>query len=112
MRVRLSEPVYMIRIVARRLHVHPQTLRMYEKEGLIHPHRAGRQRLYSEEDIERLRMILRLTRELGVNRAGVDIILRMRRRIELLQSKLVDVMGALDADIKREFEDKIRKMFE
>jgi len=107
-----TEPLYMIRIVARRLGVHPQTLRVYEKEGLITPQRVGRQRFYSEQDIERLRMILRLTRELGVNRAGVDIILRMRQKIELLQRELQEALCALDEDIREELEERIRRLFE
>ena len=73
-----SEPLYMISIVSRMLGVHPQTLRLYEREGLICPKRNNKQRLYSEEDIERINFILQLTRELGVNNAGVEIILRMK----------------------------------
>ncbi|MDP2167441.1 MAG: MerR family transcriptional regulator [Thermodesulfovibrionales bacterium] len=106
-----SEPVYMIRIVAKRLHVHPQTLRMYEREGFITPQRAGNQRLYSEGDVERLETILRLTREFGVNRAGVDIILRMRHRLEILQREMAEMMQALEEDTRHDFEEKIRKIF-
>lgn len=112
MRDRFSEPVYMIRIVAKRLRVHPQTLRMYEKEGLIQPQRMGRQRFYSEQDVERLQMILRLTRELGVNRAGVDIILRMREKMEILQQEVEELLEAVDEDIRRKFEEKFRKFYE
>ena len=78
----------MISVVADMLDVHPQTLRLYEREGLITPHRTKRARLYSEEDVEKLAMILRLTRELGVNRSGVDIILRLRDRLEALQREM------------------------
>ena len=62
--------------------IHPQTLRLYEKEGFLHPQRVGRSRMYSQEDLERIRIILNLTKALGVNRAGVDIILRMRHKLE------------------------------
>ncbi len=105
-----SEPLYMISVVARMLHVHPQTLRLYEREGLVIPRRTKRQRLYSEEDVERLAMILRLTRELGVNRSGVDIILRMRHKLEFLQREMSEMMRLLEEDIREDFEEKIRRM--
>ena len=73
-----DQPVYTIRIAAQLVGVHQQTLRTYEREGLLTPARSsGRQRLYSEADIERLRLIRRLIDELGVNLAGADIILRL-----------------------------------
>jgi len=105
-----SEPLYMISVVARMLHVHPQTLRIYEREGLVVPRRTKRQRLYSDEDVERLATILRLTRELGVNRSGVDIILRMRHRLEFLQREMFQMMRFLEKDIKEDFEEKIRRL--
>ena len=77
-----SEPLYVISIAARILSCHPQTLRQYEREGLVMPSRsANRQRLYSDADIARLRKIQRLTQELGVNLAGVDIILKLLDQI-------------------------------
>ncbi len=83
-----DRPVYTIRIAAEMIGVHQQTLRTYEREGLLTPARsAGRQRLYSEEDIERLRIIRRLIDELGVNLAGADIILRLREQIDELQAE-------------------------
>ncbi|MBP1746086.1 MAG: hspR, partial [Deltaproteobacteria bacterium] len=72
-----KQPLFMISVVSKMLGVHPQTLRLYEREGLVMPQRTKRTRVYSQEDVERLAMIIRLTRELGVNRAGVDIILRL-----------------------------------
>ena len=93
------------------LDVHPQTLRLYEREGLITPHRTKRARLYSEEDVEKLAMILRLTRELGVNRSAVDIILRLRERLELLQKEIEEMMVFLEDDVKRDFIEKFRKIF-
>lgn len=104
-----DEPVYLISIVSKLLDVHPQTLRLYEREGFIHPKRANRQRVYSESDIEKLNLVLQLTRELGVNRAGVDIILRMRHRMEVLQQEMEEMMGFLEDEIRKDFKDKLRR---
>ncbi len=101
----------MISVVADMLDVHPQTLRLYEREGLITPHRTKRSRLYSEEDVEKLAMILRLTKELGVNRSGVEIILRLRDRLETLQREMEEMMNFLEDDIKRDFIERFRKIF-
>lgn len=102
----------MIGVVCEMFHVHPQTLRLYEREGLLNPQRVGGARLYSQEDLERIRMIVNLTKELGVNRAGVDIILRMRRKFEALQSEMEDMMDYLEGDIKKHFRKRIREAFE
>ncbi len=101
----------MISVVARMLNVHPQTLRLYEREGLVAPHRTKRARLYSVEDVERLAMILRLTRELGVNRSGVEIILRLRHRLEVFQREMEEMMNFLEEDIRKDFMRKFRKIF-
>ncbi|MCL5022259.1 MAG: helix-turn-helix transcriptional regulator [Nitrospirae bacterium] len=106
-----KRPVFMISVVSRMLGVHPQTLRLYEREGLISPQRTKRARLYSEEDVERLAMILRLTRELGVNRAGVEIILRMRHRMDVLQKEMDEMMQFLEEDLRNDFMRKLKKMF-
>ena len=83
-----DQPVYTIRIAAQLVGVHQQTLRTYEREGLLIPARSsGRQRLYSQADIERLLVIRRLIDELGVNLAGADIILRLRQHIDELQAE-------------------------
>ncbi|MBI5187926.1 MAG: MerR family transcriptional regulator [Nitrospirae bacterium] len=105
-----KQPLYMISVVAEMLHVHPQTLRLYEREGLITPKRTKRLRLYSEEDVERLDMILRLTRELGVNKAGVEVILRMRHRLEAMQKEMEKMMDLLEDDIRRDFAERLRKV--
>src|SRR5215203_2149679 len=77
---------YTISAVAELFEVHPQTLRLYEREGLLKPSRSeGNTRLYTDEDIERLEVILSLTRELGVNLAGVEIILNMREKMDAMQ---------------------------
>jgi len=102
----------MIGVVCEMFHIHPQTLRLYEREGLLHPQRVGGARLYSQDDVERIRMILNLTKELGVNRAGVDIILRMRRRFEALQIEMEQMMDHLENDIRKEFRKRIKEVFE
>jgi MerR family transcriptional regulator/heat shock protein HspR len=106
-----KQPLFMISVVSRMLGVHPQTLRLYEREGLVTPYRTKRSRLYSEEDVERLSMIIRLTRELGVNRAGVDIILRLRHRVEALQREMDEMMKLLEQDLRTDFEKRLRKIF-
>ena len=106
-----KQPVFMISVVAKMLNVHPQTLRLYEREGLISPQRSKRTRLYSVEDVEKLAMILRLTRELGVNRSGVEIIMRLRQRLEAFQRETEEMMVFLEEDIRRDFISKLRKIF-
>ncbi len=104
-----KQPLYLISVVSEMLRVHPQTLRLYEKEGLITPRRTKKQRLYSENDVERLNFILQLTRELGVNKAGVDIILRMRRRMEVMQEEMEEMMGLLEEEMRRDFRERLKK---
>src|SRR5437868_658392 len=90
---RKSKGAFMISAVAEMYGIHPQTLRLYEREGLLKPSRTdGNTRLYSEEDLEQLETILSLTRDLGVNLAGVEIILNMRRKIELMQHEVNEFM--------------------
>jgi MerR family transcriptional regulator/heat shock protein HspR len=80
---------YMISAVAEKYGLHPQTLRMYEREGLLTPSRSeGNTRLYTEKDLERLETILHLTRDLGVNLAGTEIILNMRERLEQMEQQM------------------------
>lgn len=87
-----DEPVYLISIVAKILDIHPQTLRQYERENLINPSRSdGRIRLYSQRDINKIKLILRLTRELGVNLAGVDIILNFKETIDSMEKEIADL---------------------
>ena len=104
-------PIYLISIVSKMLNVHPQTLRLYEREGFIRPKRTKRQRLYSEKDVEQLNFILQLTREMGVNRAGVDIILRLRHRMEILQHEMEEMMDLLEDELQKDFKERIRKAF-
>jgi len=84
-----DEPVYLISVVATMLNIHPQTLRQYEREGLVEPSRTqGRMRLYSQRDIDRMKLILRLTRQMGVNLAGVDIVLQLKEQIDQMQQEI------------------------
>jgi len=89
-----AKPLYMIGVVADMLNVHPQTLRFYEKKGLVRPSRTeGQTRMYSAEDVEEIARLLRLTRDLGVNLAGVEIVLKMRRRMLDMQKQIEDLVS-------------------
>ncbi|MGQ0734076.1 MAG: heat shock protein transcriptional repressor HspR [Acidobacteriota bacterium] len=103
---RSGKAYYMISVVAERYNIHPQTLRLYEREGLLKPSRTdGNTRLYSEDDLEQLETILTLTRELGVNLAGVEIILNMRRKIERMQGEVNEFMAYVKQELARGMED-------
>ncbi len=104
-----DEPVYLISVVSKILNIHPQTLRQYEREGLIKPSRTeGKMRLYSQKDIDRLKLILSLVRDLGVNLAGVEIILQLKEEIENLQ-KEIDALKRQQGQIPRNRSVVIRK---
>jgi MerR family transcriptional regulator/heat shock protein HspR len=97
---------YMISAVAQKYQIHPQTLRLYEREGLLKPSRTeGNTRLYSEEDLEQLETILTLTRDLGVNLAGVEVILNMRRKIQLMQGEVNEFMEYVKHELARGIDD-------
>jgi len=106
-----KQPLYMISVVSEMLHVHPQTLRLYEREGFVTPKRTKRQRLYSEEDVERLGMIVRLTKELGVNKAGVEVILRLMHRIEGMHREMEEMMNFLEENIRKDFAERLNRIF-
>ncbi|MBD5164931.1 helix-turn-helix transcriptional regulator [Helicobacter sp.] len=92
-----DEPVYLISVVAKILAIHPQTLRQYEREGLVEPGRTdGKMRLYSQRDIDKIKMILRLTRDLGVNLAGVDIILRLKDKLDEQDKEIEELRLSLE----------------
>jgi len=96
-----DEPLYVISVAAKLVNLHPQTLRHYERIGLVTPARSeGNVRLYSDQDIERLRKIVRLTDDLGVNLAGVEVILNMTEQIEEMQAR----MEAMEAEFRAEIE--------
>jgi len=90
----------MISAVAEQYQVHPQTLRLYEREGLLKPSRSeGNTRLYTDQDLERLEVILKLTRDLGVNLAGVEIILNMREKMAEMQRQIEQFVSSLNTEI-------------
>ncbi len=100
---RSDEPIYVISVAARLVEMHPQTLRYYERAGLLKPTRSsGKIRLYSQREIERLRKIARLTNELGVNLAGVEIIMDLTERLEKLQVYL--------QEREREFQTEVEEL--
>src|SRR6516225_9933214 len=94
-----SKAAYMISAVAEQYQIHPQTLRLYEREGLLKPSRSeGNTRLYTGEDLERLEVILHLTRDLGVNLAGVEIILNMREKMGQMQVQIQEFIATLNSE--------------
>lgn len=95
-----SRAAYMISAVAEQYEIHPQTLRLYEREGLLKPSRSeGNTRLYTDEDLERLEVILHLTRDLGVNLAGVEIILNMREKMGQMQAQIQEFISSLNKEL-------------
>src|SRR5712664_1350275 len=94
-----SKAAYMISSVAEQYQIHPQTLRLYEREGLLKPSRSeGNTRLYTDDDLERLEVILKLTRDLGVNLAGVEIILNMREKMGDMQRQIEEFVSSLNTE--------------
>jgi len=97
-----TRPLYMIGVVAEMLKIHPQTLRMYEKKGLIRPSRTeGKTRMYSAEDVEDVARVTRLARDLGVNLAGIEIILKMRRRLLDMQAQIEELTKHVRSDMEQ-----------
>ncbi len=95
-----DRPLYVISVAAELVDMHPQTLRLYERKGLIEPSRSsGKTRLYSQRDITHLREIRRLTQELGVNLAGVEEIIRLRRELDTLQDRMEGRIGELSSEL-------------
>ena len=103
---RHGKAYFMISAVAERYKIHPQTLRLYEREGLLKPSRTeGNTRLYAEEDLDQLETILALTRDLGVNLAGVEIIMNMRRKMERMQLEVNEFMEYVKKELARGIDD-------
>ncbi len=97
---RKKQGAYMISSVAEMYGIHPQTLRLYEREGLLKPSRTeGNTRLYTDEDLERLELILSLARDLGVNISGIAIILQMRERMEEMQRQMADFVSYVRSEV-------------
>jgi len=111
-RKKKGKAAYMISAVAETYSIHPQTLRLYEREGLLKPSRSdGNTRLYTQEDLERLELILSLTRDLGVNLAGVEVVLNMRKRMEDMQREMQQFIEYIEREIANrspELEEKIQ----
>ncbi len=102
-----GKAAHMISSVAETYDIHPQTLRLYEREGLLKPSRSeGNTRLYTQEDLERLELILNLTRDLGVNLAGVEVVLNMRQRLEDMQREMQEFIEY----VEREFQNRSPEM--
>jgi len=96
-----SKAAYMISAVAEQYQIHPQTLRLYEREGLLKPSRSeGNTRLYTDGDLERLEVILKLTRDMGVNLAGVEIILNMREKMAAMQQQIEEFVSTLNLELR------------
>lgn len=99
---RKDKAYFMISVVAKQFAVHPQTLRLYEREGFLKPSRTqGNTRLYSQEDLETLSFILSLTRDLGVNLAGVEIIMNMRQRLQAMQGEMDRFVTSLKEELQK-----------
>lgn len=97
-----DRPLYVISVAAELVDMHPQTLRLYERKGLIEPSRSsGKTRLYSQRDIEHLKEIRRLTQELGVNLAGVEEIIRLRRKLDSMQGKMEQNIDVLQRELHK-----------
>lgn len=100
-----EETYYAIGVVAKMFNIHQQTLRLYEREGLLKPARSdGNTRLYSEKDLERLELILSLSRDMGVNLAGVDIILNLREKLQEMQQQINELVRYLKTEFQKNAE--------
>lgn len=110
-RARRKDGKYTISAVAEMFEVHPQTLRMYEREGLIDPGRSeGKTRLYSDNDLEHLEVILTLTREMGVNLAGVEVIIDLREKLIRAVERLAEMEEILNSDAMQELRNQLRQV--
>lgn len=99
--------LFTISVVSKMFDIHPQTLRLYEREGLLSPRRSeGKTRLYCREDLERIRKILSLTRDMGVNLAGVEVFFTMQEHMEAMKGFVAEMFRYLDQEVKREFEER------
>jgi MerR family transcriptional regulator/heat shock protein HspR len=93
---------YMISAVAEMYHIHPQTLRLYERQGLLKPSRSqGNTRLYTEQDLERLEVILTLARDMGVNMAGIEVVLNMREKMVQMERQMQEFIGFVREELAR-----------
>ena len=101
---------FTISVVSKMFDIHPQTLRLYEREGLLSPHRSkGNTRLYSREDLERVRKILSLTRELGINLAGVEVIFDIQDKMDEMMRFILEMLNYMDQENKKTFEKRFHQ---
>ncbi|WP_287154979.1 MerR family transcriptional regulator [Candidatus Solincola tengchongensis] len=110
-RGRSDEPLYVISVAARLADVHPQTLRIYERKGLLSPARVRNRRRYSEADIEQCRLIQELTQDMGINLAGVKMILDLQRSLEVMRGRIRALEEELE-EARREMEERVRMVRE
>jgi MerR family transcriptional regulator, heat shock protein HspR len=105
-----KDELFTISVVSKMFTIHPQTLRLYEREGLLRPRRSrGNTRLYSREDVDRISKILNLTRDLGVNLAGVEVIFSIQQKMEDMREFVWETLGYLDQEIRSYFEERLQK---
>ena len=105
-----NRTTYHISSVSRRYNIHPQTLRLYEREGLLQPSRSeGNTRLYTDEDLKQLELVLNLVRDLGVNLAGVDVVLNMRKRMERIEAEVNELLEFVKKEFFSGCEDEFEK---
>ena len=108
-----TEPVYAIGVAAKLVETHPQTLRMYERMGLVEPHRsAANRRLYSEEDLDKVRRIQHLTQDMGVNLAGVEVVFRLLRQMDDLREEMERHMNRQLRDLREHMHQQMQEMEE
>lgn len=104
---REDRELFTISVVSKMFDIHPQTLRLYEREGLLLPQRSeGKTRLYSREDLERIRKILSLTRDMGVNLAGVEVVFTIQEQIDAMRGFVAEMLKCLDQEVRKEFEER------
>jgi len=108
-----TEPVYAIGVAAKLVETHPQTLRMYERMGLVEPHRSeANRRLYSEEDLDKVRRIQHLTQDMGVNLAGVEVVFRLLRQMDDLREEMEQHMNRQLRDLRVHMHQQMQEMEE
>ena len=106
-----KKPLYMISVVAELFHIHPQTLRIYEREGFIKPKRTeGNTRLYSDEDIERVRRIQHLTQDVGVNLAGVEVVFKLLSDMHRMQAEMAQEMDKMRLEMEKEMQEEVDRI--
>jgi len=104
-----EEPVYIISVAAELADVHPQTLRLYERRGLLNPARVHNRRRYSDADIQRCRLIQELTQDMGINLAGVKMILDMRERLESMKKRMRSMQREVE-ELRQDIEERVEQV--